>query len=319
MSGVIGMETTEEKTYSKWEWFLYIILLPTLFTLILVGIILTFMKVDVITPILEVANKIPYVEKVIPDPKKEPEDDFILYENTFQNKSDSSTNTEELAQLLAQESEKYQQEINDKESIILELESELAATDSRIENLESEINKLLLEEQEAASIEQIKKNKEIAQMYSAMTASKAAPILSNMENDEVVQILSEMDSKKMSQILAKMDPQKAAELTVLLKQINTEDIASDEALQARILELEEQLKVAKDAKSETQSDLLEIVKSFEVMDPTAAAGIIEKMWTDKNNKQALAILKNLGSQPRSRILANMGKETAALVTSELTK
>lgn len=314
------METTEEeKNYSKWEWFLYIILLPTLFTLILVGIILTFMKVDVITPILEVANKIPYVEKIIPDPKKEAEDDFVLYENTFQNKSALGSNDEELAQLVARETETYQREIEEREAIILELENALSSTESRIEQLQSELNSLLLQEREAANEEQKKKNKEIAQMYSAMTASKAAPILSNMDNDEVVQILAEMDSKKMSQILAKMEPQKAAELTLLLKEIDANAAITDDALQARILELEQELQEATTAKNETESDLLEMVQSFEVMDPTAAAGIIEKMWTDSNKKQALAILKNIGIQPRSRILASMNKETAALVASELTK
>ncbi len=215
MNGGNDVEANElEKPYSKWEWFLYIILLPSLFTLILVGIILTFMKVDVITPFLEAGNKIPFIEKIIPDPKAQSDDDFILYENTFgsQSKVDGTEN------LSIDEAARYQEEIKDKEMLIVQLEAELKVADEQIEQIQAELSNILTDTEEASNIELKAKIKEIAQLYSEMTASKAAPILSNIENQEVALILAEMDSKKKAQILAKMEPQKAAELTLLLKQ-----------------------------------------------------------------------------------------------------
>lgn len=216
------MEANElEKPYSKWEWFLYIILLPSLFTLILVGIILTFMKVDVITPILEVGNKIPFVEKIIPDPKGKV-DDFVLYENTFNSQGNKVNAVNTDATAIGDEVTRYQEEIKTKEMMISQLEAELKEADKHIAQIEAELDSLKKANEDSTLAETTAKTKEVARLYSEMTASKAAPILSQLENQEAAQILAEMDNKKRAQIIAKMDPQKAAQLTLVLKESSVE-------------------------------------------------------------------------------------------------
>lgn len=310
------METVEEeKSYTKWEWFLYIILLPTLFTLILVGIILTFMKVDVISPIIEVGRKIPFVEKILPDSKKVDDDEFVLYENTFNNQTGTNQN-----EATGQEPNQFEQDLIEKEAQIVELQGDLDSSKGQIEALEMELDQLKQSIiPEVKNEEQRKKIKELAQTYSAMTSSKSAPILSNLKPEEAVQILAEMDSKKKSQILAKMDPQTAADLTMLLKNYDLADGTTDQALAERIKELEAELNKVKTGKVETEEKILEMARSFETMDSTAAAGIIEKMWDGGNKNQALELLNKIRPQSLSNILAKIKPETAAMITVDLTK
>lgn len=246
MIGGIEVESVEqEKSYSKWEWFLYIILLPCVFTLILVGIILTFMKVDVITPLLEIGNKIPYVGKIIPDPKVNSEEDFFLYENTFREQTNNNiletTGSEEATPMSTEEINRYQQEIADKDMLIVQLENDLKHAEDRMKQMETELEQRLLESKKSTDIEKKEKIKEIADMYSAMTASKSAPILSNLEIHEAAQILAEMDNKKRSQILAKLDPKTAADLSLILATVSED---TDALLQERIRQLEQELEKA---------------------------------------------------------------------------
>lgn len=205
------MEANEmEKPYSKWEWVLYIVVLPSIFTLLLTGIILTFMKVDVIGAIKEIGNKIPIIEKLIPDIEVTNEEEFQLYENTFvPNKGSKATSQSE--ELLL-----YQDELNEKKAYIQSLEADLVSAKAQIADLEQQILQLRDEMLVSADTELQAKISEIAQVYSGMTASKAAPILSKLDKLEAVNILAAMDNRTRSQILAKMDPQLAAEITVLL-------------------------------------------------------------------------------------------------------
>lgn len=318
MNGGFLVESVEqEKSYSKWEWFLYIILLPCLFTLILVGIILTFMKVDVITPLLQLGNRIPIVEKVIPDPKVNSEEDFILYENTFRVQTKDSASSDESTLSPSEEINRYQLELADRETQIQQLKEELKKADEHNKLMESELNRLKSVENQTVASEHKAKIKEIAEMYSAMSASKSAPILSNLENQEATQILSEMDIKKRSQILEKIEPKKAAELSLLLANISESSENTDQLLIERIKQLEKELET--NSKSVKDAGLVEAVQSFEVMDRVAAADIFEKMWADGNKKQALDILKKLGTKTFSEILAKMTPETAALITTDIAK
>lgn len=213
------MEQLEaEKSYSKLEWFFYIILLPCLFTLILIMIILSFMKVDVITPILEAGNKIPYLEKIIPDPKQ-PEKEFAVYGETFNVQPSDLAEAENTK--LQDQIDKYQQLITEKDEKIKELEEKLKASEERLQVVQGELDQLKADQKASEEEEKKALTKEVSDLYSTMTASKAAPILSNLENQEAVAILAEMDNRKRSQILAKMDPKKAAELSVLLMEGNS--------------------------------------------------------------------------------------------------
>lgn len=308
------MESMEEdKAYTKWEWFLYIILLPCLFTLILIGIILTFMKVDIFTPILELGNKIPVIEKIIPDPKVSKEDDYLLYENTLQPSLGKNENSN--LQKANEEIARLEEEVKEKEAIISKLQTDLTQAAMQIQQIEAQLMQLKQISEESNAQEQ--KLKEIVNMYSAMTASKSAPILASMEALQAVEILAQMDSKKASQILAKMDPDRAAELTLLLKESSTS--TNDFQIQEQIKQLEQQLTEVKSQKSEVETELDETIRSFELMDRTSAANIFEKMWSSGSKTKVVNILQQLSTETYTRIMEKMTPDVAAAIISEVAR
>src|SRR5690554_6090890 len=58
----------ERTSYGAFERFLYIFFIPVLFTVILTVVLLSLFGYNVSRSILDVANRIPVINKVIPDP-----------------------------------------------------------------------------------------------------------------------------------------------------------------------------------------------------------------------------------------------------------
>ena len=59
-------EVDADKSYSGLERFMFF-LTPILFTLVLIGVLLTLFNIDLRNQMLETANKVPFLEKVVPD------------------------------------------------------------------------------------------------------------------------------------------------------------------------------------------------------------------------------------------------------------
>lgn len=62
----------EKESSGGWEKFL-MISIPIVFTVVLLGVLLTLFNVDIRNNLLEVANKIPVVKNWVPDPVLDPE------------------------------------------------------------------------------------------------------------------------------------------------------------------------------------------------------------------------------------------------------
>ena len=293
-------EIQEERSYSKWEWFFYMIFIPALFAALLGGVLLSFLGVNVLGKALSWANSIPYVEKIVPDPA------------ISEVKSDQA-DTENLGQQLVA----AQSELAKSKQAVAAFEAEAAKKDATIQNLQKQAEELqkMMEEKRASEEERQKQYADLAKIYTTMSAGKAAPIIENLTTEEAVTVLAKMKPEQRADVLAKMDPKKAADISILIKDtvVNKDDDIA--ALQQRVQALTKAL-------SETRQDstsLDSLVNTFSQMPATESALILKKLMTT-NQKRAISIMAAMASDKRAAVLAEIAKEDdqmAAQITSEL--
>ncbi|KAA6227250.1 MULTISPECIES: MotE family protein [unclassified Campylobacter] len=110
---------------------------------------------------------------------------------------------------------------NQKLQALIEKESEVNATLKRIENLKKENEALLAQTKKLQDSINEKTDGRIKEIYSQMKDSAVANVLSTMDTDEASKIMLSLETRKVSGILSKMEPQKASELTLLLKNLDS--------------------------------------------------------------------------------------------------
>ncbi|MFS0865104.1 MotE family protein [Fredinandcohnia sp. 179-A 10B2 NHS] len=190
------METTE-KEYNKLQWFLFVVLIPTLFTLLVVVVLLSVAGFNPIGTIKEYAEKTP------------------LLSNLFDKKgSDIQTDTENLKVTIG----KLETEINTKQDEITKLENELDTKVDEIKTLQQEIevlsNEIVALQEE--KLTKTKTNEEMKQLYELMSPKNAALIIPKLNELEAKDILSSLETETLAEILEKMSPEDAARYTELL-------------------------------------------------------------------------------------------------------
>lgn len=276
-------EIAEERSYSRLEWFFYIIFIPLLFTLILSAIIAQMFGYNVVGVLAKELNKIPVIEKLIPD-----------------------------AAIDRPPSEKEETKTDKKDVTVADLKTQLAVKEREVNELKK---KAKLEEQKAkqlqqgdakASQEQMNEEKQkqiknLAKVYTTMSAGKAAPIMEKMSPEEAGQLLLVMKPEERSAIMAKMDPKTAADLTLLLKETSQAVSNDPGVLQQRLLELK------------YNASIRELAASISSMQPTNAANLIERLFTSDERK-AVLVLSQMEAGQRGQILSKLAenKSRAAL-------
>jgi flagellar motility protein MotE (MotC chaperone) len=280
-------EMAEERSYSKLEWFFYIIFIPLLFTLVLSAIIAQMFGYNVVGVLAKGLNTVPIVEKVIPD-------------SAFESASDK----------------KKEKDVDEKDIKISELEAKLDAKERELKKVQkameeekrraiqwqqqqAQANAAAAVEKQKADEEEQKQIKSIAKIYTSMSAGKAAPILEKMAPEEAVQLLQVMKPEERSAIIAKMDPKKAADLSLLLK---------DAAVAGELDMLQQQIGQVKN-----NASVREVADSISSMAPASAADLIERLFKSDENRTVL-ILKQMNADQRGQILSKMAenKNQAAL-------
>ena len=292
-------EIQEERGYSKWEWFFYMIFIPALFATLLGGVLLSLLGVNVVGKALGLANQIPYVEKIVPDTSAEVKPD--------------QADTENLEKQLVT----AQSELAKSKQAVTAIEAEAAKKDATIQTLQKQAEDLqkMIEEKRASEEERQKQYADLAKIYTTMSAGKAAPIIENLTTEEAVTVLSKMKPEQRAEILAKMDPKKAADTSILIKDtvINEDDDIA--AMQQRIQALTKAL-------SETRQDstsLDSLITTFSQMPATESSLILKSLMTTNQNR-AISILAGMANDKRAQVLAEIAKEDdklAAKITSEL--
>lgn len=177
----------EAHRYGKLEWFLYIVVLPLLFTALLSGIILQFLGVDVTGKIVSAARTIPVVNQVLPSDEQA---------------ADAPSPQEEQAKQLQAAQDKTQALEKSK----AQLEEDLVKKNAEIEKLKKQLEDLKKKESEQTAKQPVKDPvKEQALVYAEMSPAKAADILSKLAVTDAKKILSKMSSDEQAAILEKMD------------------------------------------------------------------------------------------------------------------
>lgn len=189
---------TNEKEYSKFQWFLFVVLIPSFFTLIVVFVLLSVAGFNPLGAMKDFAIKVPVISSFFNDAERE-----------AQNPKEEEVSISDL-----------EDEIQAKDTKITQLESELETKSGEIQSLENEIDSLtdellrLQEERLAKS----KSLKELTKMYELMSPKNAAKIIPNLKEDEAREILSSIDTEKLADIFEKMSPEDAAKFTQLITQ-----------------------------------------------------------------------------------------------------
>ncbi|KAF6637603.1 kinesin [Paenibacillus sp. EKM208P] len=294
-------------------------LIPIVFTIVLVGVLLTLFNMDFRSEMISLGNKIPVVKNWIPEPK------------------DKATQTKEADQKAQSESSEatIQQLKADLAKQTEELKKATAAKttqDKKVTELQNQVNTLQTQQEQQSQVSQqgqagtqttggttnedpyVKQARDLASMYEGMTASKAAPIMENLTTEETVQLLSYMDPANSAKILQKMDAKKAADITMALKNVTPSTDLSVAALQSRLKK--DQSTTAGTTSKSLQST--QISSTFASMDKKSGAELILQTYKISPDK-ALNILNTVDDSTRGSLLQNMSAKDAAQTAKILNK
>ncbi|WP_050614778.1 MotE family protein [Bacillus testis] len=182
---------TEEKPYNKFQWFLFAIVIPIVFALLLGLIVASVAGINVFQSLKDVGGKVPVISGMMDRDQDAAIDRY----------------KEKVVTLQA--------EIKNNEVKISKLESMLDTKDKQINK--SDLEKERLEQQitelKAVQNDNKKAYKDIIRTYESMAPKKSAPIIASLKEDEAVKLLSNLKPDTLAAILEKMDPAVAARLT----------------------------------------------------------------------------------------------------------
>jgi flagellar motility protein MotE (MotC chaperone) len=291
---------TEGAGYNLLERIVYLFLIPAVFTAILTVVLLNLFGYNVMDPILRAANRVPLLERIVPDPAVEvpPSANSGIGGQTGGQAGGQTAGPAEQPQTADQEA-------------ILRLENDLstaraesAAKDARIAELELQVKELedRLQARAVAQDEYMQEIRRLAMVYEDMSASKAAPILEQLGTNDRMLILSQMEVEAQTKILARMNPAVAAETTL-------QQIAE---FRARLLGGSAEA-VREDLRQE------ELGRTVSGMTPNAAAILLLEL-ADTDEAKAINILRDMDVQSRSAVMtamAQQSREGAARLTAGL--
>ncbi|WP_027090869.1 hypothetical protein [Cohnella thermotolerans] len=290
----------EKSGYSGFERFLFF-LTPVLFTAVLLGVLLLLFNSEWRHSALEIGNKIPLLNTILPDPEPP---------------ADTAANTDELTVSNARRKvDELNAQLLNRQTALEQEKAKTAEQTKTIEDLKKQIDSLNAQiRDKTISAEQYDaKIKSLAGMYAKMTPGKAAPIFEKMTVEEAALVLGAMSDTERGRILEKMTPKVAADVTLRLKDADTVQDQQIAALQARVKELEKEA----NAGSSTL-DIAALKTTFASMQPKNAATLLLQMAAS-NQTKALRILGALDDSSRSKVLAAMSDEDSKTTASLVSK
>lgn len=278
-----------EASNNKAKSLLYNLIIIIIFSLIFTGIALTFMGYSLMDRLLLAGNNVPIVKNYLPESE-------LKKEQTHLNQ-------------LEYDLEEAHQTIGEKQTEIQYLERTINELLEEIDGLNRNLVDIEHVQQEPFEEEYLEDLQELANIYSSMTASRAANILGNLSHKETALILQMMNSDEQSQIMAKLDPRYAADLTLVMRSMGHPYDLEMEALNERLQALLDSIQEVDEA-NQTLT-IAEITKTFNDMPNEQAARILEDMLV-ANDEFALAtkILANFNDLKRATLLAMMEEENA---------
>lgn len=261
-----------EKNHSKLEKVFYLIILPMIFTAVLLMILLNFLGVPVWKTIHQWGEHIPGVNST---------------SSATANKQDQTTSSHDQTKSQSFQTMKIQQTANQQEVDKLKKEN-------------SELQKELADNQTQKDKAEMQ---QVANLYANMSTSKAVAILENLPLDDAAFTLSSLDEDQQSSLLGSFsDPKKAAQLSTLMKEITLHQDEDPVLLKKHIHDL------AQKGQTPTASTL---VQTISAMPPAQSAGIIENLM-GTNINEAIYLMQSLDTNIRSQVLTEIAKSNAPL-------
>lgn len=191
---------TEKQEYGKFQWFFFVIFIPIIFTLTLVGVILTVAGFDVLGKAKTTLAEVPVVEKLFKDDQQK---ETISAEPTKEKEAQ-------------EEKEKLEKTIEEQTEMISALEQDVTIKEKENQKLTQEISSLEKQLADLKNTETETNSKDIAKLYDNMSSKKAAEIIPNLTQEDALLILTSLDDKQVADILSKMSVDDAVKFTNLL-------------------------------------------------------------------------------------------------------
>lgn len=181
------MENENQRTFSKGQWVLFIIIIPVLFALTIGLIVLSFAGVNVFEKAQELGKGIPFVSEQQGNGEKE-----------------EMIDPEELVALQGQ--------VKERDTQIDRLENTIFEKEQSIVELEQEIEQQSIIIEELREVQKSNKREfnEVVSSFESMSSKNAAPILIEMDEFVALQVLSQIDEETLAKILEEMPPEEAA-------------------------------------------------------------------------------------------------------------
>lgn len=294
----------KESGYSGFERFLYMFLIPFLFTAALLGVMMqVFFGYDVLGGMQRIGNSIPVVKTIVPDPPGTT--DPAVEATAVPSAVPEATKPDEAAAT----------RIAELEGQLKQASADLKEREDSIVKLQEELKKAKeqLDTSTISNEEYDKRIRDLSDMYAKMTPTKAAPILESMTASEAALILGQMKMDVRGKLLERMNPKTATDLTALLKDsVKVRDV--------EIAALQERIQAAAGADANgSQLTTTELGATFAGMTPKNAAELLLVMYGD-NQTKTLAVIGSMEASARSKVLDEMtklNKTTAALISGKL--
>ena len=189
-----SMEEKESQEVNKFQWFLYVIAIPTLFAIVIALVALSFLGINIFETAKELGGKVPFISQYV--------------------KEESQTSIEEFEKDIIS----LEAEIKDREAKMEQLQSKIDSKDTQLKRMELEKAQLQAQIEELTAIQEENKRafREIVKTYETMSAKSAAPIISKMDTEEAVKILTNIKPESLAAIMEKLPAEEAAKYTELL-------------------------------------------------------------------------------------------------------
>jgi flagellar motility protein MotE (MotC chaperone) len=186
-----SVDEKENQDGNKFQWFLYVIAIPTLFAIVIALVALSILGINVFDTARDIGGNIPFISKEEkPLSIEEFEKDIISLEA----------------------------EIKDREAKMEQLQSKVDSKETQLKRMELEKAQLQAQIEELTAIQEENKRafREIVKTYETMSAKSAAPIISKMDTEEAVKILTNIKPESLAAIMEKLPSEEAAKYTEIL-------------------------------------------------------------------------------------------------------
>lgn len=194
------IDVEAEEKVGKLKWFLFVIVIPLLFTITLALVIATVAGFNVFGAVQKYGSNIPFLSEWMNGKQQSAEQ--VLQKTMLEQKAMIEEKTQQV--------KKLEKEIKNKQS-------EIDALKQEIKRLNAELSAKQKQETTSTSPSETKPTiQDIAKMYETMSPKNAAAIIPKMSDQEAVRILSTLGRDTAAAILEKMTPADAAKYTALL-------------------------------------------------------------------------------------------------------